>query len=353
VRETHSDLCDDSYRCDDVCSNGTDQPEWKHAVRRVRQELNQHDGSRINHSDDDEWTVEPPGLYLIPVSDDWRPKFDETVTAPVTLDADAPPVIEPVLPARIWGTTETESPAKQSYIRRLRPTDHLLFYANGDFFAAGRVGHVYDSPELGNWLWGRTESRHVFTITRYQDWAPSIDTIWDRLGYGTRKVVNGFMRVDDDLVEDLRQQFGSLDAALFDVGEGSPTTRLESPGRVTTEYDQLQRDTAQVAELKRRYDDQCQVCGCRLEQGDGAGYSEVHHIKPLGRSHNGPDTPSNMLVLCPNHHADFDNGMLQIDSDEYSIEHVYDDSVDGTTLYCLPDHEIATEFIEYHNTQIY
>ncbi|WP_254525945.1 HNH endonuclease [Natrinema caseinilyticum] len=353
VKDAHPDLCDDNYRCGEVCSNGNDQPEWKHAVRRVQQQLKRQDGSRISGTESGTWIVEPPGLYLVPVSDEWRPKFKKTVNSPVPTDADTPAAIEPFLPARIWGTTETESPAKQSYIRRLRPTDHLLFYADGDFFAAGQVGHIFESPEVGDWLWNHTESLHVFTVTRYQDWAPSIDDVWDRLDYGKRKVVNGFMRVDDDLVADLRQHFGSLDAALFDTEPVSPASRLESPKRVTTEYDRIQRDTTQVNELKRRYQDRCQVCNARLEQGNGDGYSEVHHIKPLGRPHEGPDAPSNMLVLCPNHHADFDNGMLRVDPNDRSVKHLYDDSVDGRRLDRRPNHEISADFLEYHNTHLY
>ena len=51
------------------------------------------------------------------------------------------------------------------------------------------------------------------------------------------------------------------------------------------------------------YDSKCAVCGF-----DEA--VEVHHIIPkrLG----GSDEPSNVIVLCPNHHALADRGMLKI-----------------------------------------
>jgi len=38
-------------------------------------------------------------------------------------------------------------------------------------------------------------------------------------------------------------------------------------------------------------------------------YAEAAHIRPLGDPHNGPDTPDNILCLCPNHHVLFDHGV--------------------------------------------
>ncbi|MFQ5534200.1 MAG: HNH endonuclease [Sphingomonadales bacterium] len=50
-------------------------------------------------------------------------------------------------------------------------------------------------------------------------------------------------------------------------------------------------------------------------------YSEAAHIKPLGKPHDGPDKASNMLVFCPNHHLQFDRGVLRLQKrgDEYEI----------------------------------
>ena len=35
VRSRHTGLCDDSYLCADNCSQGHQQPEWKHTVRKA------------------------------------------------------------------------------------------------------------------------------------------------------------------------------------------------------------------------------------------------------------------------------------------------------------------------------
>ena len=57
------------------------------------------------------------------------------------------------------------------------------------------------------------------------------------------------------------------------------------------------------------------------------GYAEVHHIRPLGSGHDGPDHPGNMLVLCPNHHAAFDLMTMALNPD--SLEVYYRDRYDG------------------------
>jgi putative restriction endonuclease len=74
------------------------------------------------------------------------------------------------------------------------------------------------------------------------------------------------------------------------------------------------RDTRQARRIKELYDNACQMCGERL--GTPAGpYAEAAHIRPLGAPHNGPDTPDNILCLCPNHHVLFDHGSITIDED--------------------------------------
>jgi len=123
-------------------------------------------------------------------------------------------------------------------------------------------------------------------------------------------------------------------------------------GRYETLVDRATRDREKVDRLKERYANECQICGKRLETADGAGYSEVHHIKPLGNPHNGPDSIDNMLVLCPNHHADFDNGVLMVDPETLSVEHSYDSNASGRTITLADEDEIASEYLTYHNTHL-
>jgi hypothetical protein len=109
------------------------------------------------------------------------------------------------------------------------------------------------------------------------------------------------------------------------------------PERRETIVQRIIRDTEPARALKLRYRNQCQICGVAVPLWGGLTYAEAHHIRPLGHPHNGPDSPSNIIILCPNHHAQCDLGAIRLD-----IE----------SLRRLPDHIIDTEHIQYHNTSI-
>ncbi|PSQ13335.1 hypothetical protein BRD02_13500 [Halobacteriales archaeon QS_8_69_73] len=74
--------------------------------------------------------------------------------------------------------------------------------------------------------------------------------------------------------------------------------------RMGTDVDRetLERD------LRARYDDVCVLCGDRRQRGPEAGHAVVHYLMPPAPPHDGPVTPANALVVCPNHRADLDYG---------------------------------------------
>jgi hypothetical protein len=56
VKDEYPSLCDDEFLCSDTCSGGHEQPEWKHAVRRVLDMLKNDPESRVSkHSDRGVW----------------------------------------------------------------------------------------------------------------------------------------------------------------------------------------------------------------------------------------------------------------------------------------------------------
>lgn len=131
-----------------------------------------------------------------------------------------------------------------------------------------------------------------------------------------------------------------------------PAAFADTPGRYQSVVDRHRRAHETVAELKAIYSDRCQVCSDRRARSDGTGFSEVHYIQPLGEPHSGPDTVDNMLVLCPNHHADFDNGVITVDSDSLLISHPYDRSIDGRSLMIADSHPLDTTHLTYHTDNI-
>ncbi|SFP52581.1 MULTISPECIES: HNH endonuclease [Halolamina] len=126
----------------------------------------------------------------------------------------------------------------------------------------------------------------------------------------------------------------------------------DPPARTEYTTTRTIRDTKLSTMAKELYDHRCQLCGDRRERRDGGAYAEAHHVKPLGDPHRGPDTASNLLVLCPNHHADFDYGRVRVDPDSLVVEHAYDDAVDGTFLTVDADHDLDPAVLAYHNDRI-
>ena len=107
--------------------------------------------------------------------------------------------------------------------------------------------------------------------------------------------------------------------------------------RTLVETERIIRDTKVSLWVKRVHEYHCQICGIALQVASGQFYAEAHHIKTLGKNHNGPDVIENILCVCPNHHVLLDYGVIAIDK---------------TKLRYIDGHEINDEYVEYHNTVI-
>ena len=127
---------------------------------------------------------------------------------------------------------------------------------------------------------------------------------------------------------------------------------LRPPKRTETTVSRVVRNTELAKRLKKEYDHRCQVCGQQRQRGKDEPYAEAHHIHPLGGDPPGVDHESNILVLCPNHHADFDYGTVEVNPNSLEITHAYDNQVDGQELVVNEAHEIGTDHLEYHKTNI-
>jgi len=112
---------------------------------------------------------------------------------------------------------------------------------------------------------------------------------------------------------------------------------ITSPGRVATTISRILRDPFMVRELKKKYKHRCQLCGTGLELPNRFLYCEAHHIRPLGKPHDGHDEESNLLIVCPNHHVLLDYGAMKL----------------SQTKFRFSNHDIAIKNIEYHNRWIY
>jgi|GEM_PF-6937472 len=110
------------------------------------------------------------------------------------------------------------------------------------------------------------------------------------------------------------------------------------PARTTAEVTRFVRDSTLVKRLKLLHQYQCQICGYYIQLPNGDRYAEAHHIRPMGGVHKGPDVEENILILCPNHHAECDLGAIKLDLEKIRLH---------------PDHRIAASYVEYHNQNRY
>ena len=68
----------------------------------------------------------------------------------------------------------------------------------------------------------------------------------------------------------------------------------------------FKRDNKTIIQIKYIREFKCQICGTAIKKKDGSYYVEAAHIKP--KHQKGRETPSNIIILCPNHHKEFDIG---------------------------------------------
>jgi hypothetical protein len=116
------------------------------------------------------------------------------------------------------------------------------------------------------------------------------------------------------------------DTALSEEASSTPIVALT--------INRIIRDTVMTRKVKALHRFQCQICGCSIRLRDGRRYAEAHHIIPLGAPHNGPDVPSNIIVVCPNHHAMLDFGCVSIDVEQLRL---------------AEGHALAKKSVDYHN----
>jgi putative restriction endonuclease len=278
-----------------------------------------------------------PGLYLIPVNNDWWERFRNSVEEPHDLRQyeNLPSQVEGIDRLRIWGTTETNGDKKQSAIEQISPDDCLLFYHDGEFFAGGTVGRTFENPNVGELIWNNPESRYLFTVENFTHSVPAIEEVWDMLGYEGRQVVQGFTRVADERVSNIREEHGSLESLLLESDNGEPSPEEIEEGKselakAVESEPQLTEDDTEYVETRRKardhafrelirdtYNNTCAVCGSQRESPSGTPEVEAAHIYP--KSEGGSDDVRNGIALCKLHHWAFDSGWLSFTNDHEII----------------------------------
>jgi hypothetical protein len=139
----------------------------------------------------------------------------------------------------------------------------------------------------------------------------------------------------------------------------APTWSDEDAEDVATVLRRLQETQAQVRnaqhvrELKMLYRNACTFCGKQTVIGvdPTKHYSEAAHVKPVGQPHNGPDRKDNMIILCPEHHLQFDRGVLRIGprlGGLRVVSKIPGDPLNGSALRLQSPHSLNDSHVSWH-----
>jgi len=110
----------------------------------------------------------------------------------------------------------------------------------------------------------------------------------------------------------------------------------ENPERRSMTVQRIIRDSYLIAQLKTFHKGVCQICGSSIKVSKDRFYSEGHHIKPLGRPHNGPDKPDNIIIVCANCHVKCDYRIIKLEKLKLDVL----------------GRVINKEYIDYHNNLV-
>jgi len=230
------------------------------------------------------------------------------------------------------GYAVTGGPEKfGALLGKLTPGDTVLMYENlVGILGVGTVLKNWDGiSHRDSWYYGPDEP-HEFRIRVdwYLDFTEKpidYNTLRDAIGYVPRGALKRDIHKHDAIEELIADHIA--DSKL-------PKKRNTKPTREECVILRIVRDTGIARTVKQLHEFRCQICGERIELPDGRYYAEAHHIRPLGKPHNGDDVIENVICVCPNHHAELDYLATRLERKKLGL---------------IPTHDVDTAAIEHHN----
>ena len=110
----------------------------------------------------------------------------------------------------------------------------------------------------------------------------------------------------EEIIFKLKNQNKTRQEIINELKNLKPT----DPEVITINHTSFKRDNKTIAQIKILRNFKCQICSTSIKKKNGTFYIEAAHIDP---KHNmGCETPDNIILLCPNHHKEFDFGDRKI-----------------------------------------
>ncbi len=208
----------------------------------------------------------------------------------------------------VWGFHENQ--ISEQRWQEIKENDDMFFgIPKNNFKIAGKVKKKIIHYKLGQTIF--PDDLHSQKITHFIlfDTPYSVDLLFHETMSKTNAstMFAGIYKLEKNVITSnhtIKKDQQSL--IIEDIGNGPAQKQ-------TSEITRFVRDSEKVTKLKELYQNKCQICGYTFEYKKGKFYSEVHHYNPL-YAHSDDDF-DNMIVVCPNHHAEFDHKFIIIDRD--------------------------------------
>lgn len=229
----------------------------------------------------------------------------------------------------VWGFPSTE---KNTIVwKQISEGDWFLFHFDGKYSYAGKVLKKLSNQQLANKIWklDKDLTNMALVIFFHNVIKISLGFLKTNRLFGISPFIPKmhkilFLQAEQSQVDKILEKYGSIEnflgissKAFKRKGEGKiqiiPDDFKEPPAKYYAHTIRFIRDTEKSQNLKKIYDNRCQICNFTFQIQNSEKYSEVHHVWPLGEG--GIDDYNNMVVLCPNHHAEFDYGVIGFDSE--------------------------------------
>ncbi len=184
--------------------------------------------------------------------------------------------------------------------------EHLTYFLNE---LGIRLQHPEDSDEI--------DKRIILTAFKDKDPIMEKWTKYEFSGFlykfyrppkniGYIKILNDIknLKEQDDIIKRTR---GLTREEMIDYFK---SLSLNPTEKVVIKAKSYKRNNVAIAYIKKIRGFKCQFCGSSILKKNGDLYIEAAHITPKHKK--GSELPENILILCPNHHKEFDLGKRTI-----------------------------------------
>ena len=252
-----------------------------------------------------------------------------------------------------WGLTSSNR--NLDIWKKISIKDYVMFFVNNLVYIS-KIDYKMRNKDMAYFLWNKCHSYPgSFELLLIFTKIISISSDMDK--YQIYRKKNDIRRNSITLVNNIDTRYPNLQnifnsslnrlSKKYNNHEVTAVDYKEPPSKTNYFTRRIIRDTIKTIELKKKYGYKCQICDYVIET-DNQKYAEVHHIWPLGEG--GLDNFDNMLVLCPNHHAEFDLCYTAIDPESETTILNKDFSIKGK-IKIHKFHKLNKLNLKYHFTK--